>query len=277
MRKSAMCLLLIVLAPMLFSQNKPIIAVLDFKTDGISDKEMRSIIEMLSSGLFNTGRYTVIDVTQRELLLKEQEFSTSDCSDESCQLKVGKMLSAELIVVGSVGKVGSRYLFSTKMLETETARTRSFTDGVYVSLDAMVDDLPNSARKLAGVAVAAAGPSAAKVTWGTVTLVGGVACLGAGGWFLYDSLFNGPVAVSAAQAAYTAASTAEMSAKKQALEDTIAWVKTEMYIGAGVCAAGLVLSTVSTIIFTLPEGAPKVAVNLGYREKATTLSFHVAY
>lgn len=47
--------LICILALPAFSQSKPVIAVLDFKTDGVSDKEMRSIIELLSSALFNTG------------------------------------------------------------------------------------------------------------------------------------------------------------------------------------------------------------------------------
>ena len=38
-----------------------------------------------------------IEVSQRDNILKEMEFSLSGCSDESCMLEVGKMLSAESI------------------------------------------------------------------------------------------------------------------------------------------------------------------------------------
>jgi len=71
---------------------------------------MQSIITLLSSALFRTDKFTVIDVGQWAAILSEMEFSNSGCSDESCQLEIGKLLSSEMIVVGDITKVGSRYL-----------------------------------------------------------------------------------------------------------------------------------------------------------------------
>lgn len=142
-------LLLAVLVPA-FTQDKPIITVLDFSTDGVSENEMKSIISLLSSTLFQTQQFTVIDVSERERLLQELEFSMSDCTDESCLLEVGRMLSAEGIVVGNLGKVGNRYILSTKLLETETAKTLNTADGFCDNLDTLVDDIYLLANKLAG-------------------------------------------------------------------------------------------------------------------------------
>jgi hypothetical protein len=61
------------------------------------------------------------------------------------------MLSAEGIVVGNLGKVGNRYILSTKLLETETAKTLSTADGFYDDLDILVDDIYLLANKLAGL------------------------------------------------------------------------------------------------------------------------------
>jgi len=133
-----------------FGEN-PIITVLDFSTDGVSESEMKSIISLLSSALFQTEKFTVIDISERERLLQELEFSMSDCTDESCLLEVGRMLSAEGIVVGNLGKVGKRYILSTKLLETETAKTLNTADGFYDDLDTLVDDVYTLAAKLAGL------------------------------------------------------------------------------------------------------------------------------
>ncbi len=141
--------LLVLLAFPLASQDVPIITVLDFKTNNVSSSDMRSIISLLSSALFKTGRFRVIDVTQRDTLLKELEFSMSGCTDESCQLTIGKMLSAERIVVGDIAKVGTRYMLSSKMLQTETAGTLASADGIYPTMDALVDDLYAIASTLA--------------------------------------------------------------------------------------------------------------------------------
>jgi TolB-like protein len=132
-----------------FAQEKPIITVLDFKIDGVSTNEMRSIISFLSSALFKTGKFVIIDVQERETLLEELEFSMNECSDESCLLEIGRLLAAEYIVTGNIGKVGSRYLLSIKMLETETGRTKNSVEGVYSSIDDIVDDLYTLAAGLA--------------------------------------------------------------------------------------------------------------------------------
>ena len=83
----------------LLAQGKATLAVLDFTTEAVSSTEMTAIVEFLSAELFKTKKYRVIDVSQRETILKEMEFSMSGCYDETCALEIGKMLSAELIVV----------------------------------------------------------------------------------------------------------------------------------------------------------------------------------
>ena len=153
MKRSFVPALLLIILPLCLSAQdaKPVLAVLDFKTNNISESDMKSIISLLSSALFRTGEFTVIDVTQRDTILKELEFSTSDCTDESCQLEIGKLLSASMIVVGDIGKVGSRYIISSKMLETETARTLNTADGIYINLDSLIDDIYSFTEKLSGI------------------------------------------------------------------------------------------------------------------------------
>ena len=131
-------------------EDKPIITVLDFDTSEVSQAEMRAIISLLSSSLFKTDYFTVIDVSQRDTVLKEMEFSMAGCSDESCMLEIGKLLSAEAIVVGSISRVGTKFVFSAKMLETETARTLSTADGIYPDLDTLLEDIFTVTAELAG-------------------------------------------------------------------------------------------------------------------------------
>jgi branched-chain amino acid transport system substrate-binding protein len=152
MKKAALLLAAVfVVFPLLAASNLPVITVLDFRTNNVSAGDMRSIISLLSSALFKTGRFEVIDVAQRDTLLKELEFSVSQCLEESCQLSIGKMLSAQQIVVGDIARVGSRYMMSAKILLTETAATVASADGIYPTMDALVDDLYRVASALAGV------------------------------------------------------------------------------------------------------------------------------
>ncbi|HAK46127.1 MAG TPA: hypothetical protein DCO79_09465 [Spirochaeta sp.] len=141
-------LIILVLAPVT-AQGKETLAVLDFTTEAVSEVEMSAIVEFLSAELFRTDKYVVIDVSQRETILQEMEFSMQGCTDDSCALEIGKMLSAEMIVTGNLSKVGSRYLMSVKMLETETSRTMGTANGKYRDLDELIDGLELIAYTLA--------------------------------------------------------------------------------------------------------------------------------
>jgi hypothetical protein len=132
--------------------DRPVITVLDFKTNNVAEGDMRVFVSLFSAALFETQQYTVIDVSQRDALLKEVAFSMQDCSDESCQLEIGKQLAAEMIVVGDLGKLGSRLTVSARLLETATGKTLRTASGIYSTMDDLVDELSTLAAKLAGVA-----------------------------------------------------------------------------------------------------------------------------
>jgi hypothetical protein len=150
MKRSSAAAVLVLLSVLAAAQPKPVIAVLDFKTSGVSEREMKSIISLLSNSLFKTGKFTVIDVAQREALLKEIEFSLSDCVEEICQIEIGKQLSAELIVVGSIDKIGSSLVLASKTLETQSGRTVSVADGMYHDLEELVRNIGKLGSELAG-------------------------------------------------------------------------------------------------------------------------------
>ena len=151
MRTGFLAIISLLLTVTLVAQDKPVVTVLDFKTNNVSEGDMGSIISLLSSALFRTRKFTVIDVAQRNTTLKELEFSLSDSADESRQLEIGRLLSASIIVVGDIASLGSRYMISSKMLETETGRTLNATDGIYLSLDSLIDDLYAFTERLAGI------------------------------------------------------------------------------------------------------------------------------
>lgn len=147
-----MFLLTLMICRLVFSQeSEPIITVLNFQTNNVSEWDMTTIISLLSSALFNTGKYRVIDIDQRETILAEQDFSVQDCADEACQIEIGRLLSAEMIVVGNIGLVGERYVLTAKILETETADTLNSTDGIFQNLNALIDNIYAFAEKLSSV------------------------------------------------------------------------------------------------------------------------------
>jgi TolB-like protein len=119
---------------------QPIIAVLDFSGSSVSQSELTLFIDFISSHIVQTGQYTVVDRMQRQALLEEIEFSNSDCTDERCQLEIGRILAANNIVVGSLGKFGDRFILNIKLIEVETGRTDNAASKTYTSLNDLLDD-----------------------------------------------------------------------------------------------------------------------------------------
>jgi hypothetical protein len=128
-----------------------IVTVLDFEIANIPKQESVVLIDLLSSALFDTRCFRVLNRAQRETILQEIEFSATDCVDEACQLEVGRMLASDYIVVGSLAQVGSRYIFNTRLIDVETGETTATSHEVFSSLDQLIDGIEGIARKLAGI------------------------------------------------------------------------------------------------------------------------------
>jgi TolB-like protein len=129
----------------------------DFTTSGISDAEMRLFTDYIASHIVEAGGWRVIDRNQRASILTEQEFSTSDCTDESCQLQVGKLLAASRIVVGSVGMFQGAVILNAKLIDVESGVALKTASNRYGSMRAMLDD---SRRLTRGARGEAASPKA---------------------------------------------------------------------------------------------------------------------
>lgn len=310
MKKFWLLLVIFSLSVPIFSQDKPIITVLDFDANEVSQADMRSIISLLSSALFRTDYFTIIDVSQRETVLKEMEFSLSGCSDESCMLEIGKLLSAEAIVMGSIGRVGSKYVLSAKLLETETAKTLSTADGIYSDLDTLLDAISDISGELSApyaiFPVAEELPqeineSALSEKPGDVgpkpreaqtpsnlnfpavaSLAGGIGSVGLGAYFILAAL---PTFLDYldAKAAYENAEsdgdvTALWNSYEAARQEAVDLnVNTNLVLGASLTGVGIALTTLSIVLFNRAPDKSPVEVALLPGTGVTTLAWRISY
>ncbi len=129
----------------------PLVAVMDFQVENLAASEGRLIVDLLSSALASRQVFRVLERSQRDSILKEIEFSLSACSDESCQLKAGRLLAADRIVVGSVGKVGGRFILNARLLSVETGEVAATSYQVFKSLEELVDGCEQVAFSLSEI------------------------------------------------------------------------------------------------------------------------------
>ena len=130
------------------SIDLPLIAVLDFQIENIPKNEGVIIVDLLGSALFETKKFRIIERTQREKILGEIAFSFEDCVDEACQIEAGRLMAAKKIVVGSIARISSRYIFTTKLIDVSTGETIATAAEVYKTMEELIDSTTGIAIKL---------------------------------------------------------------------------------------------------------------------------------
>jgi len=80
------------------------------------------ILLRLTSSLQAEGRIKVVEREILDKLLEELNLSTTRLIDEESALKVGRILAARLIGIGSISQLGQKSLLTLKFIETETTK-----------------------------------------------------------------------------------------------------------------------------------------------------------
>ena len=97
------------------------VAVLDLEAISVTPIEARTLTDKLRGELVRTGKFQVIERSQMEEILNEQGFQqTGMCNTDACYVQAGKLLGVEQMIGGSIGKVGSIYLVSIRLIAVET-------------------------------------------------------------------------------------------------------------------------------------------------------------
>ena len=108
-----MFLIYVILSPfsMIFAQQKIAkrIAVLELQGEGVSLAEARTLTDRLRSRLVNTNVFHVLEREQMDEILGEQGFQQSGCVSDECAVEVGQLIGVQLMVAGSIGKIGNLY------------------------------------------------------------------------------------------------------------------------------------------------------------------------
>ncbi len=152
MRRSIFTLLLILLfAGSVFSQGKPRTAVIPFNAIGVAEIESLTASNLFETALVQTDVFMVIEQTQIAEILEAQSFTLSGCTDESCAVEIGKLLSAEQIVLGSFSRVGSGYIINAKIIDVTLGRNIRADKVSFSSMDDLSDSVDLLAYKLAGL------------------------------------------------------------------------------------------------------------------------------
>jgi len=102
--------------------SKKNIAVIGLDPIGISINNILALEIRVSSEIFKTGKFNLLERKKMNEILAEQGFQLSGCTDEACMVQAGKLLNVELIAGGTISKVGEIYSIDLRIIDVETGQ-----------------------------------------------------------------------------------------------------------------------------------------------------------
>ena len=105
----------------LSGHEKKTLAILDLEDIGISPIEAKALTQRLRSELVGTSRFIVLERGKMNRILDEMKFQISGCTSSECMVEVGQILGMQLMVGGSVSKVGNLYSIDLRLIDVETS------------------------------------------------------------------------------------------------------------------------------------------------------------
>lgn len=124
-------LMLLVLSLTATAQNKKMkIAVMDFKAGvGVNANEVEGLSDMLINTLYESGKFSIVERSQINQVLKEQKFQASELSNEQLA-QVGRILGVKAILIGTVnfiaehknidGSISGEYNVDVRAVDVES-------------------------------------------------------------------------------------------------------------------------------------------------------------
>ena len=114
------------------------IAVLDLNADGVSERTARIVSDMLRTEFVNTGKFTVIERSQMDVILREQGLQQTGCTDQECAVQIGKLMSARKMLIGSVSTLGTTIIVNVRIVDVESG-TAEYAAKEKAESEAMLD------------------------------------------------------------------------------------------------------------------------------------------
>ena len=133
-------------------EEKPRVAIFDPSSASVSvdGGTKEAVRELISSTFVNTGKYTTVERSMLQQIMKEQKLSNTDAFDENQATELGKLAGANKVVLSVISMVGGRNMLSIKIIDVETATIEQQKTKI-VSTNDLLDAVEPLTSELLGI------------------------------------------------------------------------------------------------------------------------------
>ena len=97
------------------------LAIIGFEAKGLPSDVADVCVSSMTNALANIEYITLVERKQIESIVKEQQFQLSGLTEDE-GVSVGKILKADVVLLGNVGKLGTSMVFSARLISVETGK-----------------------------------------------------------------------------------------------------------------------------------------------------------
>ena len=111
-----------------FSKSRPTLAIANFKlipANALDPTNADNVREDLSTAIISTDTFNVVERGQLDQALKELKIGLNDTFDSATAQKLGKLVSAQVVLIGSISDRGSFVVINARLIDTATGRARA--------------------------------------------------------------------------------------------------------------------------------------------------------
>ena len=128
--------------PAAAAEGKTSLAIYPIKPAGADASLAAAMTALLASQLTNSAKLRVIDEGMLKEVMDRQNLNASSaCDDDSCQVGIGKLVSAQKLVIGNLSKFGSKYILALKVVDILTGASEFDTEVKSTCTEDQLDQL----------------------------------------------------------------------------------------------------------------------------------------
>ena len=150
-KKMSVCLVILLISFLGFSQEKTSIAVIGIDCKGIKLDNI-SMGNLVRLELEKANMYEVLDKYDVSNILKDNGVDANNCFGKTKLVKVGKMLKVDKILTGNVDKFGEKIIFVLRMIDVKSQKIERTNVMEYLDLQEEIQTMAKiSLNNLIGI------------------------------------------------------------------------------------------------------------------------------
>ncbi len=123
------------------------VAVLALRPQGVAAGDASTLTDLLGSALARAPWFSVLEHARVERAVKESQ-PGSDAADQGLQVQAAKGLGADYVVVGTVSRLGARYVMDAKLIDAVSGETKRSSSAAQNNIEELVASVGRMAAEL---------------------------------------------------------------------------------------------------------------------------------